>query len=273
MKKKFVLFVLSLFIGLIARAQDTTSLEGKMTFMFAQLNRNDISSGFLEERAFPLTSLRPFNGTLTDSNKVNIGVLRAGYFTLHSASMLPSNPLLPIDSVNNRIEQYLPLQNTVPIVVIFGKYNSFKPDALSNNLVTIDAADVLHDVPNRSASPYLLRSLFMASPINDEFATGNFSFVFKPNLLYTNSGLTASTLYIDFDDGQGYQTASWNSPIYPSYNTAGAKNVKIKVIFSDSTIRALTLIHIMTLKYFIPRSITVGAGLLSVTAPRTAAVT
>ncbi|KQM75240.1 hypothetical protein ASE74_20695 [Pedobacter sp. Leaf216] len=235
MKKKLSLFILLLSIGFITRAQDTTSLEGKMKFMFAQLSRADISSGFLEERSFPLTSLRPFNGTLTDSNKVNISTLRAGYFTLYSGNMLPSNPLLPIDSINNRIGHHLPIQNTSPIVITFGKFNSFKPDALSSNLVTIDGADVLHDVLNRSANPYLLRSLFLASPVNEDFASGNFSLVFKPELFFTNSGLTASTLYIDFDDGQGYHATVWNSPISPSYNTAGAKNIKIKVVFSDNS--------------------------------------
>ncbi|WP_426326772.1 T9SS type A sorting domain-containing protein [Pedobacter sp. R-06] len=235
MKKFFALFILLLSMGKIIHAQDTISLEGKMRYIFAQLNRNDISTGFLEERGFPMISLKPFNGTLTDSNKLSINTLRAGYFTLYSSCMLQTNPLLPVDSINNRIDRYFPLQDAVPVSVVLGRFNTFKPDALSNNLVSIDGDDVIHDVAGRTALPYLTNSLFAASPIIDEFATGNFSLIFKQDLFFTNSGLTVNHLYIDFDDGQGYRTTTWNSPIYPAYSTIGTKNIKIKVILSDNS--------------------------------------
>lgn len=66
--KKIYLSVLISMIGLsFTYAQDTTSLAGKMQFVFAQLNRSAIATGFLEERGFPLVLLTPFNGMLTDS--------------------------------------------------------------------------------------------------------------------------------------------------------------------------------------------------------------
>lgn len=78
--KKIYLLLTILVVGIrLAYAQDTTSLAGKMQFIFAQLNRSDIATAFLEERGFPLVSLTPFNGTLTDSNKVNLNTLRATY--------------------------------------------------------------------------------------------------------------------------------------------------------------------------------------------------
>ena len=81
--KKFYSILIVILMGTgLAHAQDTTSLAGKMQFIFAQLNRNDISTGFLEERAFPLVSLTPFNGTLTDINKIQLNYLRASYFTI-----------------------------------------------------------------------------------------------------------------------------------------------------------------------------------------------
>ena len=60
--KKIYLLLIILVVGIrLAHAQDTTSLAGKLQFIFAQLNRSDISTGFLEERGFPLVSLTPFN--------------------------------------------------------------------------------------------------------------------------------------------------------------------------------------------------------------------
>lgn len=67
MKKLFIILIVSLMGIGFAHAQDTTQFAGKMQFIFAQLNRSDISTGFLKERAFPLASLTPFNGSLTDS--------------------------------------------------------------------------------------------------------------------------------------------------------------------------------------------------------------
>ncbi|WP_461485954.1 hypothetical protein [Pedobacter sp.] len=67
MKKIYFILLVILMNVRVSHAQDTTSLVGKMQFIFAQLNCSAISTGFLEERAFPLVSLTPFNGTLTDS--------------------------------------------------------------------------------------------------------------------------------------------------------------------------------------------------------------
>ena len=69
MKKIIALFLLLFSLAKPSSAQDTTSIAGKMQFVFAQLNRNEIFTGFLEERGFPLVSLRPFNGILTYSNR------------------------------------------------------------------------------------------------------------------------------------------------------------------------------------------------------------
>ncbi|WP_299569204.1 hypothetical protein [uncultured Pedobacter sp.] len=42
----FILFIILMNVG-AGHAQDTTSLAGKMQFIFAQLNRSAISTGFL----------------------------------------------------------------------------------------------------------------------------------------------------------------------------------------------------------------------------------
>jgi hypothetical protein len=108
-------------------------------------------------------------------------------------------------------------------------------------------------------NPYLLKYIFAASPIKNDFATGNFTLVFRPNLFFTNSSLTVSALYIDFDDGNGYQSASWNTPLTPNYSTAGTKNIKLKMVMSNSSqyecYAPVTVADIPALYRYAPNSI------------------
>lgn len=235
MKKIYFMVAILAAIYQNSYSQDTTSLAGKLQYIFSQLNRSEIPTGFLEERGLPLMSIKPFNGVLTDSNKLNITRLRMSYFGLYSSCMLTTNPMLPIDTLNGRINQYLPLSSTVPVVIHLGKFNSFKPNAIADNLLTVDGDDVIHDVSPRTSGPYLTNNLFAASPIKNEYENGNFSLVFKPDLFFNNSGLTVAALYIDFDDGQGYQSTSWNIPVYPNYSIEGEKSVRIKIVLSDNS--------------------------------------
>lgn len=82
MKKIYFICILILTILKVNAQIDTTNLTGKYEYIFQQLDRNQIPTGFIDERAFPLISLKPFNGLLTDSNKVDIDTWRGLYFPL-----------------------------------------------------------------------------------------------------------------------------------------------------------------------------------------------
>ncbi len=69
MKKIYLLMALLLVLLKVNAQIDTTNLAGKYEYIFQQLDRNQIPTGFIDERAFPLFSLTPFNGLLTDSNR------------------------------------------------------------------------------------------------------------------------------------------------------------------------------------------------------------
>lgn len=236
MKKIYLLMALLLVLLKVNAQIDTTNLAGKYEYIFQQLDRNQIPTGFIDERAFPLISLKPFNGILTDSNKVNIDTWRGLYFTINSACLLISNPFPSIITANNNIATHNTSPNTsIPIALLLGKYNSVKSYAFSSNLLSIVNDQVL-DVPNRSENPYLTQSLFAASPAKAKYPDENFSLIFKSDLFYTNSGLTVSNLYIDFDDGYGYRSASWNTAISPSYTSSGDKTLKFKLAMSDNSI-------------------------------------
>jgi hypothetical protein len=61
--------------------------------------------------------------------------------------------------------------------------------------------------------------------------------VLRRNLYLTNSSVPTNSPQLDFGDGRGYQTVSWNQPISTTYATAGLKRVKVKLpfIYSNGT--------------------------------------
>ncbi|WP_017257289.1 T9SS type A sorting domain-containing protein [Pedobacter arcticus] len=244
MKKIYLLMALLLVLLKVNAQIDTTNLAGKYEYIFQQLDRNQIPTGFIDERAFPLFSLAPFDGILTDSNKVNIDTWRGLYFTLSTACLLNQNPFVPITSVNDSIATHnSPTATSIPIAVLFGKYNSVKSYAFSANLLSIVNDQVL-DVPNRTENPYLTKFIFAASPAKAQYPDENFSLIFPSDLFYSNSGLTVSALYIDFSDGYGYRSVSWDTAISPTYTSSGDKTLKFKLVVSESVYECYSEIHV-----------------------------
>jgi hypothetical protein len=70
-------------------------LRDKLNNVFANINKNQIPTGFLEEFATPLVPLDVFNGVLTDSNRVDIDGWRMVYSTLYSSRIYGTNPMNP----------------------------------------------------------------------------------------------------------------------------------------------------------------------------------
>ena len=48
------------------------------------LDKNQISTGFLEEYGAPIIPMETFNGTLTDSNRIDMNLWRTLYFQLQT---------------------------------------------------------------------------------------------------------------------------------------------------------------------------------------------
>lgn len=102
--KKFccsILLLCSFSFGLVAQ---TDPLRDKLNLIFANINKSQVPTGFLEEYGVHLVPLDVFPGILTDSNKVNIYAWRQVYATLQSSRIHGTNPLNDVEAVNASIE-------------------------------------------------------------------------------------------------------------------------------------------------------------------------
>ncbi|HEX8428399.1 hypothetical protein [Hymenobacter sp.] len=229
-------FLLALLLGrpVALRAQALTDdTRQQLDYLFAPLDKTQVPTGFLIEYGLPLAPLDPFNGTLTDSSLTNPAGFRFLYASAYSARASGSNPLPTLQTLNARVEAATATAGTaIPLLVQRIDYATVRPDAFDLNLLSYQNGQI-YDVPERTKSPYLLRTLFAAAPARATAPTGDVSFMFQPDLHIQSGGGTVQALRIDFGDGRGYVAAAWNQPVTASYATAGTKRIKVRVTYAS----------------------------------------
>ena len=231
-----ILFIFS--CGLFVHAQDTSTTQKLLQYIFQSVDKNQVPTGFLEEYGCPILPMATFNGTLTDSNRIDMNLWRTLYLQLQTGYCQGgSNPLPAITSVNTTIKQNAGSGAPVPVPLLIGAYNTVRTDAFSSNLLGYNAGTrQIYDVPGRGQSPYESRNLFAACPNQKQTITGTETFVCNSTLTWNNTGKSINQLQIDFADGLGFQSITMGTPFGVSYNSTGNKRWTIKVTLSDNSV-------------------------------------
>ncbi len=233
--KHFSLFLLVLLAcGLLplgSRAQAPDSLSQKLRSIFANIDKSQVPTGYLYEAGVRFLSPFVYDGTLTDSSRTNMDVLRYLRAQLASSRVYGTDTLPSLPAFNARLQAAVATANgAIPIAMQYMPYASIRPDALQNNLLTVQNEQVFN-VAGRSESPYQTNVLFAAAPELSYSRTGTVSFLFRKNLYLSGNGATPGSLALDFGDGNGYQAVTWGQPIGTTYATAGTKRIKVKALF------------------------------------------
>ncbi|MGC4023082.1 MAG: hypothetical protein QM734_14625 [Cyclobacteriaceae bacterium] len=216
-------------------AQGSGPLRTQLNSVFNLIDKSQIPTGILKEYGVPFTSLSNFNGVLTTKNTIDINAWRAIYATLQTARIYGTNTFPDLSVANTTIANLEAANQGLFVVPIFyADYNYLRPDAITSHLM-MAISDQLRDVAGRTQSPYVSARAFAASPTVNYATTGTPSFIFKTDAFYKSTTKTMSDLYIDFNDGRGYLSASWNTPIAAAYTDTGTYKLKIKIVFTDNT--------------------------------------
>lgn len=221
-----------------AQSIDTSTTKKLLNYIMQPLNKSQIPTGFLQELGCPMLPMATFNGTLTDSNKIDMNLWRTLYYQLQTSYCGSStNPLPSITEVNNSIKTLSSSSLPTPIPILIGQYNSVKSNAFTGNLLSYNAAlNQVFDVANRSQSPYQLNNLFAAAPNLSYTKTGTETFICSSSLIWNNTGRSVSKIEIDFADSRGFQIIQLDNPISISYSTTGLKIWKIRITLNDNYI-------------------------------------
>lgn len=250
---KVVLYLCTTIILLFAskaNAQDTSSTQGLLQYILQNVDKTQVPTGILAEYGCPILPMQTFNGTLTDSNRIDMNLWRTLYFQLQTGyCQSGTNPFQSIVTTNAAIGQYTGTDQAVSIPLLIGNYASVRGDAFASNLLSYNSSqNQVYDVSGRWQSPYQTNSVFAACPSFNRTISGTASFVFNPSLVYNNTGKSISQLSIDFNNGQGAQTLVANTPITISYTDTGTKRWTITVTLNDnSTLQCYAEYEIMNI--------------------------
>ncbi len=231
---KTSLISLLMSFSLYGRAQ-VDSLRLTLDNIFAHVDKSQVSTGFLEEYGAQFANLKTYNGILTDSNCVNAMAWHYIYASVYSAKIYGTNTLPTPDSNYSVFNREAVLNKNInPVSMLALNYSSLKQDAMDNNLFTI-SNNQLYDVPGRTQSPYQLNTAFAAAPFYETNNNGTVHLLFKQNLFINNTGKQVSSIKVNFDDGNGFVTAAWNTILSASYYDTGVKKLTFKLNFTDTT--------------------------------------
>ncbi len=204
-------------------------------FEHVDLSEVTSSNGVLLEHGFPLFAIDYFKGTINDSNQTSMVGFSLAYASLFTMALDDIYRLPHPDSYRNICDTVRCNSSVIQVAVLHQNYTRIDPNALINNLFS-KVDDQLFDVPGRPYSPYVIDSVFMVAPARNSIEGNVLSLAFNSNLVYCNTGQTVSNLFIDMDDGLGYQPTVFGTPITSFYDSSALKNIRFKVIYSDGEV-------------------------------------
>jgi hypothetical protein len=236
MNRFYLVLLLALLGPAHLRAQTSDPTRVALDNLFAPLDKSQVPTGFLAESALPLVPLDVFNGTLTDSSRTTPDGFRYIYATLFTSRVAGTQPLLSVQDYNTRTASAEAAvgPNAIPVMVQRVSYAAVRPDAFSQNLLTYQSGQV-RDVTGRSQSPYVVRTAFAAAPTRVFVAGGTATLVLASALEIQSGAPPISSRSIDFGDGIGYRAAALDQPLSATYSTTGAKRVKVRYTYSDTS--------------------------------------
>jgi len=228
----------------ISSPQVKTVME-ESNFILANLDKTPVNTGILYDKVFPLASFQDHQGLGTDDT-TNSDHFHQSYYEVFN-SMLNNSGYIAPETLNDYLKNNY-TGNEHAVGILFFNYNYLDTNAVRNNQVYVSNGQ-LYDIPNRSSSPFLQNTLFLASPLMAAEAileTGDHDFSFDPSLIITNAPFDIASISVNFDDGYGDQEL-YNSNNNQNLRTLGLGNIFKKVAhFVASKFFFIRLVVVLT---------------------------
>jgi|GEM_PF-6554019 len=240
---KRIIYFLFVFIISGANAQiPTQEIDGitilpeqKMFSIFQNLDLTQVPSGLLIDKGFAFCPVEKYNGTLQPDNKVKFEHFDQLYTSMFSAAVDMAHYITHPDVAYKTAMSSITQSSVIPILIEHFNFHKIKSTAIADNLISV-SNEQLYDVLPRPSSPYQVQTAFAATSAINYATTLSLQFKVNSAYIFNNTGKTISTVQIDFDNGNGFQTVTINNTLNITYPSDGEKTLVVKVIYTDGTI-------------------------------------
>ena len=208
-----------------------------MNVLFGQLDKTKIPEGILNEYGLEFTSMHEFEGVLNTRNYTNVDRIAEIYKTLLSGRIRNvTTGFVTPTAFETNLENSRKL-DTLAITGLYFKYNKFKDNALTANLLTYTNNKFYDKYVNGVwQNPYDTKITFAMAPAIQKYDGLNFYINIPSSIFYSNHSTEIQTIAIDFDNGNGYITTPLDQDIAVSYTTAGTKIWKYKLTLTNNMV-------------------------------------
>ncbi len=227
---KMLLLLSSLFLlnDIYAQSiEENTTIRTDINYMFDDLDKTKITTGYLLDYAIDLVELPAYNGrVLSDTNYVDVAAFEDILRSLKSAAVRPMNHIPDITEFIDGFGTPL-ISRQLNVAIALFKYNYIKENALIDNLLIYEngkVTDVFHN--EQWVNPYELENLLAFTPSSNICPIGNVRYNTSSAYIVKNNQIV--NIQYDFGDGLGYRTV--NGPYANvTYLEPGEKELKVKV--------------------------------------------
>ena len=179
----FAFMMLAVSISSFSQAEINTEFSTRMNYVFGQLDKSRIPTGLLLDYAMEFASLGNYNGVLTDTNKVNKGLLTDIYNTLLTSGIHSNGGSFYHPDYLDSLRQVQRQPDIITLCGLYYNYSRFKDNALSSNLITVNSDRFFDRFVNGVwQNPYQTQTVFAISPPLHSYAGKNFKVVLPTNL-------------------------------------------------------------------------------------------
>jgi hypothetical protein len=215
--------------------ETSLAYKNEIESIFQHVDRSYVNTGLLSDYGLFFTNIEKFNGVPADTNYIEYGEWQMLYTSLFSSRFNTNaslqEPARVFDEISNAA---VANRGIILLPGMHFNYERFKENALSDNLVYI-SDDKIYDTHDRPSTPYEPREAFAIVPTRSSLSGGTYSFMFRPDLFYSNTGKTISSVEADFADGAGNRNLTPDAPENVTYSDTGEKTILFRVNYTDGS--------------------------------------
>ncbi len=205
----------------------TENIGEQIEYVLSDLDMSYVTSGILQDRSIPMGYPELYGpSTASDDVYCNMTLLGIQYEGMYAASLPYSNSLEPSSSAfQSELDQY-EAGEMIPLKIMTIEYQKFKDKAVDDGLLVISGGKLHYGTSNPSDA-YEDKKLFHSGFFTNSWGM-NSEIRLNPNDIIGNFSIDQNSVYIDFDNGQGYQHVTLGSPTSVSYTSEGDYVIKLK---------------------------------------------